>query len=409
MQPDFDMIGHFINIIGTRRRHHLAAIHPSRPGLHGSTYEAKQLPIMMKYIETQQRNGFGIYYSLNEGVAVYHQRGFNGKLLADEIIKVHMFGFDIDWITGSEDDRKGFEREALVLLARPDMEVYPNIIVSSGGGLQTLFVLDVPLPVALSRQKIPSTDEAVSDKVSIGYRDEISMLYRDFVLRLEKQLRTMINEGICKIDQLGNIDRVFRLPGTINYPTQAKIEKGATVRMAKIVWEGDSLYSFHDLRLAVPVITKPIERKEKVPFVENQNRTWNIYNKTRFLCEFIKDNRLVEDNENYTHSLMFPLFGMINRNELTASQGRELWLLATSTARDPANGSWTKKWDTRRIANYTGRDIGSIIHFVRKFDCLLPWSSADEMIKIDIEGKQITEDDMRNPKAGDEEELFRKF
>lgn len=406
MQPDFDTIQHFLHSIGERKRHHLAAIHPAKTGLHGSTYELKQVPIMLRYIETQQRNGFGIYYSLNEGVAVYHQRGYNGKLLADEIIKLHMFGFDIDWIKGDEQDRIKYESLAVAALNNMDVEISPNIIISSGGGVQALFVLAVPLPIQMSREKIPSPDQALTDDVSNKNRDAATLLYKDIIFTLERNLERVFVEGICKIDQLSNIDRVFRLPGTVNFPTQQKIERGATVRMARILYEGDNLYDFYDLRNIIPAVTTPIERKEKIPFVENKDKTWTVYNKARFLCEFIRDKRLVEDNENYTHSLMFPLFGMINRNEITAAQGRELWLSATSTARDPTHGSWIKKWDTRKIANYTGRDIGSIIHFVRKFDCLLPWSMADQMIEIENEGKRITEESMRNPMRGDEDDLF---
>jgi hypothetical protein len=406
MQPDLAVIETFLHRIGTRQRHHLAFIHPDKQGLFGATYELKQVPAMMRDIQLKQKQGFGIYYSLNEGVRVDQQRGFNGKLLADEIVKVHMLGFDIDWITGNSQERLIFERDVLeVILSRDDV-TRPNVIVGSGGGLQVLYTFLAPVNVALSRQKIPNPTQAVSDSVARVFRDGITLLYKDIVLELEARLATFIAAGVLKVDQLGNIDRVFRLPGTVNYPTEAKIAKGATVRMACLVHDGGEHSDYLELREIVPARTAPIERKEKVPFVERPNKKWNIFNKALFLCEFIKEHKLVEDNENYTHSLMFPLFGMINSNEITAAQGRELWLLATSTARDPAHGSWVKKWDTRKIANYTGRDIGSIVHFVRKHDCLLPWSSVDEIESVEREAKAFGLECLRNPVKADEDELL---
>jgi hypothetical protein len=239
------------------------------------------------------------------------------------------------------------------------------------------------------------------------FRDGFTLLYKDIVLELEARLAALIQENVAKVDQLGNIDRVFRLPGTVNFPTQVKIDKGATTRMAHILYDKGERCIYNELREAIPVRTAPIERKEKIPFTERPNKRWNIFNKTLFLCEFIRDHKLVEDNEAYTHSLMFPLFGMINSNEITAAQGRELWLLATSTARDPAHGSWQKKWDTRKIANYTGRDIGSIVHFVRKYDCLLPWSTTDELEAAEREASKIRLESLRNPVVVDEDELFK--
>lgn len=407
MAPDLSAIELFAHRIGERQRHHLAYIHPSKQGLLGATYELRQVPVMMREIERRQTQGFGVYYSLNEGVRVDQQRGFNGKLLADEITLLHVLGFDIDWTTGGEEERSDFAVRAMEILTNLPEEMRPNVIVSSGGGFQVLYTLASPIPVALSRAKIPSKEQAIEDQVSQTFRDGFTLLYKDIVLELEAQLSALIQEGVAKVDQLGNIDRVFRLPGTINYPTQAKIDKGATTRMAEVVYDEGAHCIYHELREAIPQRAVPIERKEKIPFTERPNKRWNIFNKTLFLCEFIRDHKLVEDNEAYTHSLMFPLFGMVNSNEITAAQGRELWLLATSTARDPAHGSWQKKWDTRKIANYTGRDIGSIVHFVRKHDCLLPWSSVDELEDTRREASKIRLDSLRNQVVADEDELFK--
>jgi len=404
MQSDFAVIEKFLHRIGERTRHSLAAIHSIKPGLQGSTYEAKQLPYMLKYIENQQKAGYGIYYSLNEGVHVTKQRGFNGKLLANEIIRVHMLGFDIDYITGNEAQRIGYEQRAISLLM--SQMIPPSVIVSTGGGIQVLFIFHTALPVALSNAKVPTPQEAIDDVVAIGFRDDVAQLYSDIVAALAGALSPMLADNLIKIDKLSNIDRVFRLPGTVNFPTPVKIEKGATVRLARIVYDEGQYTDFWTLRESIPKVTKTVERKEKTDFVERPNATWTHYKKALFLCEYVRDHKLVDDNQNYTHDLMFPLFGMINKNEITAAQGRELWLIATSTGRETAYGNYERKWDTRKIANYTNRDLGSLIFYCRSHDCLLPWSIKDEEKKIDMEAREITAESMRHPVLASEEDFF---
>lgn len=404
MSPDFAVIEHFLNRIGERTRHSLAAIHPIKPGLQGSTYEAKQFAYMLKYIANQQKAGYGLYYSLNEGCHVTKQRGFNGKLLANEIIKIHMLGFDIDYITGNEAQRLAYEVRALALIM--DSPLKPSVIVSTGGGFQALFVLAAPLPVTLSNAKVPTAAEAVADKVAQVFRDDFTVLYSDIVAQLATILAPMLSEGLIKIDKLSNIDRVFRLPGTVNFPTPQKIEKGATVRMSRVIYDEDYYWIWSDLRDVVPNVTKPLERKEKSAFVERGHTKWNFYTKAKYLCEYIRDNRLVEDNQHYSNDLMFPLFGMINKNEITAAEGRELWLMATSTGRETAYGNYEKKWDTRKIANYNSRDLGSLIFFCRSHDCLLPWSGVDEEKKIKAEAQTITAECLRMPVYVDEDDFL---
>jgi hypothetical protein len=397
MEPNFDVIESFFNRIGERKRQTLAAIHPVKPGLHGSTYEANQRQQMLRYIAQKQREGFGIYYSLNEGIPVFSQRGFNGKLLASEIINVHMFGFDIDWITGSVGERQSFETQALELILKFDSSALPSLVVSTGGGIQVLFVLDTPLPVALSNTKIPTAPQAIADVLAKSYRDDFTRLYADIVIALTELLDPMLKANVCKIDKLSNIDRVFRLPGTVNFPTPVKIEKGATVRLATIIYDKGEYCDFHALRSATLAVAPVIERKERAPYRERENKKWTHYAKAKFLCEYIREKMLIDDNQNYTHALMFPLFGMINRTEITAEQGRELWLLATETGRSTAHGDWTKKWDTRKIANYVGRDLGTIVFFCREHGCLMPWSSKDYEESAAIEARTITAESLRHP------------
>lgn len=407
MKPDLVTIEAFLNRIGERQRQTLAFIHPVKTGLEGMTFEASQKKSIIPAIIRKQTQGYGVYYSLNEGVPVFQQRGFNGKLLADEITKVHMLGFDIDWTTGNEADRANFEKMAIDLVFKCHTDFKPNMIVSSGGGIQLLYSLCAPLQVALSRAKIPTPDEAKKDAVAKSFRDDFTLLYADIVAQLSVLLAPMIKADVLKIDKLSNIDRVFRLPGTINFPTQAKIDKGATIKMARLVYDQDEYSSFEDLRDCVPRVTEAIEKKAAPKaVVDRPGMKWTVYNKMEYLCKFARDNMLIDDNGDYTHAFMFPLFGAINRREITAQQGRDLWLMATSTARTPAYGTWAKKWDTRKIENYTGRDIGSMIHFCREKDCLLPWSGKDQEKEYLKEAAEIAADSMRRPVLVDEDDFI---
>ena len=105
------------------------------------------------------------------------------------------FFIDLDTVDGvhkSTHERPTFDH-ALALLMQ--LKLPPNAIVASGGGLQAWWMLDRVLPVG--------TDEE---------RAALESMTQGFIRRLADDLG-------FKLDAVGDLARVLRLPGTFNHKT----------------------------------------------------------------------------------------------------------------------------------------------------------------------------------------------
>jgi hypothetical protein len=104
-------------------------------------------------------------------------------------------------------------------------EPRPTTIVFSGGGFQPTWRLEQPIPLTQCGESIKGWSEVVED-----------------VKARAKNL-----EGHFAVDSTPNIDRVLRVPGTVNHPTQkTKREAGRQPVLARVVEFNDTR---HDLKL----------------------------------------------------------------------------------------------------------------------------------------------------------------
>lgn len=126
---------------------------------------------------------------------------------------------DIDPRAG-EDHEKERER-ALGLLQNPPAGVpEPTVIIDSGGGFQGFWALDSPYPIAGLAEKY---EEAA---------------------RYNKQLEIVFHADNCH-----NVDRIMRLPGTINLPDRRKAAKGRVKALSRLVlFDEERVYSLKDFR-----------------------------------------------------------------------------------------------------------------------------------------------------------------
>lgn len=113
---------------------------------------------------------------------------------------------DIDPIAGKN---LTTERARILKLVK-EYKPKPTLVIDSGGGYQAFWKLDAVVPVD---KNIPELES------------------------YNKQLEIMF-----KADSCHNIDRVMRLPGTINIPNKAKIAKGRKEALAKLIWFNDVVY-----------------------------------------------------------------------------------------------------------------------------------------------------------------------
>lgn len=150
-------------------------------------------------------------------------RGFLGnKASKEDIARMGWLHIDIDPRAGED-----FEEErtrALKLLQ--EYELKPTVIIDSGGGFQGFWKL------------VPS--EKLEINGSVAKAQELEAYNQ----QLEK---------IFQGDHCHNVDRIMRLPGSINVPTLKKTKKGRVPTLAKLVQWTDVSYSIDQFTPAVRV------------------------------------------------------------------------------------------------------------------------------------------------------------
>lgn len=115
--------------------------------------------------------------------------------------------------------------------------VEPSIVIDSGGGVQALWLLDKPLPIDGS---VPAAEEAEA------YNRHL--------------------EECFEADSCHNLDRILRLPGTINLPNKKKRGVGRVPRLATLDKERSSweLYPLGVFTPAPPRNAEPTAGQAKV-------------------------------------------------------------------------------------------------------------------------------------------------
>ena len=164
----------------------LTSISPDSRKVEGQTFSASELDELRKWIE--QRNGkVNLYFSVNEV-----RSGFRGhKASRKDVVRVRLLHVDIDPRAGGELELEQSRILALLTHGLPSDVPKPSAIIYSGGGYQAFWKLD----------------EAVVVDGNLDAADTAESRNR----WLEDRLGG---------DKCHNIDRIMRLPGTIN-PTKA--------------------------------------------------------------------------------------------------------------------------------------------------------------------------------------------
>ena len=192
----------------------LSAIEVDRKGIRTNTL--KTAPELLKWLEKwgATRN---IYYSVNPLM-----REVAKKAEREDIAALALLHVDIDPRAGEE---LGAERDrALSLLNSPPGDVpKPSCVIFSGGGFNALWKLDQPLPID-----------------------------GDVTKYEEAKLWNLQLERVFGADHCHNVDRILRLPGTLNRPDSKKRAKGRQLELARIEWMTETTLPLSAFRKAVP-------------------------------------------------------------------------------------------------------------------------------------------------------------
>lgn len=158
-------------------------------------------------------HSFNIYFSVNPT-----QRMMSKKAEREDISRMEFLHVDIDPRPGEEIDAERARALKILTSALPGGVPKPTFIVDSGGGYHAYWKLTEPFEI----------DGQVEQY--------------EHAKRYNLQLETEFGADACH-----NVDRIMRLPGTINRPDKRKREKGRKTCLAAVVQNnGDAAYSIDE-------------------------------------------------------------------------------------------------------------------------------------------------------------------
>lgn len=181
----------------------LTAILPNKGQIETRTFAGEQLEELQQWVDRFQgiRN---IYYTLN---SVRQQ--MSTKPQKTDISEIIAFHCDCDPRAGENFNE---ERERLLSKIK-SFSPSPSIIIDSGGGYQVIFLLEQSIPLDGTTETAESYE-----------------LYN-------RQLEILLDGDHCF-----NVDRILRLPGTINVPDEKKKKKGRVEALAYVLEWNDTRY-----------------------------------------------------------------------------------------------------------------------------------------------------------------------
>jgi hypothetical protein len=346
----------------------------------GATYEAEQRSFLIEDIQKRQARKSNVYYSVNRPCKIGDRQGAGGKNNVDDITVIRAWAFDIDFTKSKTqkliDEMLSFFDNFAI------NELKPSLIISTGGGFQIIYLLEPFMRVMLYRKQ-PITDEQKDiNKEIVKLRSRISEIAHSFETMLRK---TVPNELPIKIDNMSNIDRVMRLPGTVNYPKAEKQAKGQMPALAEIIKEYKLKLDISQLAKHLPVIQA--QPRKAHTFIPRKNDPWTPYEKAKACIDYIRDNGLADSNEAYTIHVMLPLIGAIHddneHNRISIEEAEELFLEAVSGGErygvnGRGEGYFRRQWRSHRpeIRRNGTKSIGGLVWFCTENGFKLPWKNV---------------------------------
>lgn len=184
----------------------LTAIEVDRKGIETKTFRREE--DVLAWLNKQGNLKRNLYFHVNSVT-----RDLDKKAERTDIKSLDWLHIDIDPRIG-EDITEERARALRALRNPPEGVPPPTVIVYSGGGYQGYWKLRKPLPIGGNLEKAEDAKR---------YNLQIEILFQ--------------------ADSCHNIDRIMRLPGTINWPNAQKRKKGQESALARVEeWHEDRVY-----------------------------------------------------------------------------------------------------------------------------------------------------------------------
>jgi putative DNA primase/helicase len=167
-----------------------------------------------EFLDSQTSLSRNLYFGLN-GLDLDRFKD-SGRLKAkkEDIVEILGFHSDLDPIDGAATDAIREDKEFFLTLI-PE-SVRPSVVIDSGNGLQPIWLLERPLDLR-------------------GRVDRDSIIQRVEGVNRALSLILAANLNSLKADHVQNIDRILRVPGTINFPNAKKRAAGRVNISASLV------------------------------------------------------------------------------------------------------------------------------------------------------------------------------
>ncbi|UAB76981.1 DUF3987 domain-containing protein [Erythrobacter sp. SCSIO 43205] len=200
----------FVQMLAPAGGIHLVAIHPKSPIIYGKHF-GYDVEAALEFIEKHNGDGLGVYWSVN---CVRPQR--HRKPSKEDISHARFAHVDID----PPKNGGKFDKPAIIE-ALSDLNTPPSFIIDSGGGLGAFWRLD-------------------------DYCQNLGSIEV-----INRQIQSYFGADAC-----WNIDRVMRVPGTVNYPSKKKSLAGRRDTQSLMASADDgTAYSPQELAAAFPATT----------------------------------------------------------------------------------------------------------------------------------------------------------
>jgi Virulence-associated protein E/RepB DNA-primase from phage plasmid len=230
--PDTAAAVEFLKLVYPRGPWVLTAIRPDRKAIETKTFRPESEAALLSWLKRLNGN-HNLYWSTNPPM-----RDLSKKAEREDIKEVAYLHVDIDPRAGEDVASEGARILALFNEKLPAALPPPTVVLFSGGGYQAFWKLAEPIPID------GDLESAEAAKL--------------FNLKIEQLLGG---------DNCHNVDRIMRLPGTINVPDESKLKKGRKPALAKLItFDRDRVYPL-SMFTAASVVQQPFDAGPLAPVV----------------------------------------------------------------------------------------------------------------------------------------------
>ena len=183
----------------------LVSIHPLTGAIAARSFVRGEGDALSEWIAGYQQNGRNVYFTPNETRPDCARKPGKTDMVAAVCRFADVDPEDTHLSLAEERDRLHRLADALIASELP-----PTVIIDSGNGLQPIWAV---------------TRETLTPEV---------------IMRVETETAAL--EHALGAGGTHNIDRLLRLPGTLNFPNKAKLAKGRGVARSRLIFAGANVY-----------------------------------------------------------------------------------------------------------------------------------------------------------------------